>query len=163
MNDPLLLRRQVILVIDDDDATCEALASILGDEEYLVVTARTGAEGLEIMRTAPIDVAIVDLMMPEMDGWGFVAAVREDLALSGTPVLVMTAHGDRVLATAPVASGYFKKPIVLDRLLQVLHRTLTLRPPANDVATKRTSGTMPAVGSLRAPRVPQLASGDDEE
>lgn len=128
MNDPLLLRRQVILVIDDDEATCEALASILGDEEYLVITARTGLEGLEIMRTAPVDVAIVDLMMPEMDGWGFVAAVREDPALAGTPVLVMTAHGDRVLATAPVASGYFKKPIVLDRLLQVLHRTLTLRP-----------------------------------
>jgi CheY-like chemotaxis protein len=162
MNDPLLLRRQVILVIDDDDATCEALASILGDEEYLVVTARTGAEGLHIMRTAPIDVAIVDLMMPEMDGWGFVAAVREDPSLAATPVLVMTAHGDRVLATAPVASGYFKKPIVLDRLLQVLHRTLTLRPPANDVATKRISGTMPAV-TLRPPRVPQLASGDDEE
>ena len=121
-------RRPAVLVVDDDQATCDALATILRGEDYSVVTASRAADGLRAMRDAPIDVVVVDLVMPEMDGWAFVDAVRADPGLADTPVLVMTAHGPTVLATAPVAAGYFKKPIVLDSFLAVLQRTLTLRP-----------------------------------
>lgn len=127
MDDGKASRRRAVLVVDDDEATCDALASILRGEDYSVVTALRGAEALRRLRDGDIDVVILDLVMPEMDGWAFVEALRADPKLASIPVLVMTAHGPAVLATAPVASGYFKKPIVLDSFLEVLRRTLTLR------------------------------------
>jgi DNA-binding NtrC family response regulator len=133
MGDPGTSRQRVVLVVDDDDATCAALEQILRDEDYQVVTARRAADGLRVVKAGGVDIVVLDLIMPEMDGWGFVEALRQDPCMYATPVLVMTAHGEAVLATAPVAAGYFKKPLVLDKFLQVLSRTLSLRPPANDV------------------------------
>jgi CheY-like chemotaxis protein len=135
VDDRRVSKRPSVLVVDDDEATCDALATILRGENYAVVTALRAAEGLRVMRDGVIDVVILDLVMPEMDGWAFVEALRGDPSLSATPVLVMTAHGPAVLATAPVAAGYFKKPIVLDRFLEVLQRTLTLRR-GSDPATR---------------------------
>lgn len=135
MDDRAASRRLSVLVVDDDQATCDALASILDGEGYEVRTAQRADEGLRLMRETETDAVIVDLVMPGMDGWAFVEALRGDPTLSGTPVLVMTAHGPTVLATAPVASGYFKKPIALDSFLEILRRTLTLRGRARDATT----------------------------
>ena len=120
---------RVVLVVDDDEATRTALEEVLMDAGYRVIVAESGRAAIDALRREHVDVLIVDLMMPEMNGWDLASAIRSDPELSSMPILVMTAYGAGVLATAPVASGYFSKPIALDPLLGVLRRTLTLRPP----------------------------------
>jgi CheY-like chemotaxis protein len=122
-------RRNTVLVVDDDEATRLALQEVLGDADYDVFVAGSGLEAMQLLRNQPVDAVIIDLMMPEMNGWDLASAIRSEPSLAATPMLVMTAYGAGVLATAPVASGYFSKPIALEPLLGVLRRTLTLRPP----------------------------------
>jgi CheY-like chemotaxis protein len=117
-----------VLIVDDDEAILETLRDVLTDTGYEAWTAAGGAEALAQLRDAPAppDVILVDLMMPEMDGWELTARVRQDPGLRDVPVVVMSAGGTALLATAPMADAYLPKPIQLSQLLQVLHRTLTL-------------------------------------
>jgi CheY-like chemotaxis protein len=113
-------------VVDDDRDVLEALRDVLQDAGYLVLTATNGKEALEVLDgVARPDLAIVDLMMPVMDGWGFVAELR---ARAPIPVVVITAAGENVLANAPVAAGYLTKPVNLGALLEVVRRRLSTRP-----------------------------------
>jgi CheY-like chemotaxis protein len=131
LKDAVNLSRSILLVIDDDRAVREALREVLQEEGYLVITATNGKEALDVLDTvARPDMAIVDLMMPVMDGWGFVAELRQRPQFSSIPVVVITAGGDRVLANAPVAAGYLKKPVKVDDLLAVIRRRLTTPPPS---------------------------------
>ena len=129
MSQAFVEARHKVLVVDDDEATRVALRDVLSDADYDVLIAGSGREAMEVLRQQRVDAVIIDLMMPEMNGWDLAGAIRAEPAVASTPMLVMTAYGPGVLATAPVASGYFSKPIALDPLLGVLRRTLTLRPP----------------------------------
>jgi len=113
-----------VLIVDDDEAILDTLRDVLMDTGYEVWTAAGGAEALARLRhaQAPPDVILVDLMMPEMDGWQLTARLREEPA------------------TAPVADAYLPKPIQLGQLLQVLHRTLTLATIRG--MNRKASGTM---------------------
>jgi two-component system, OmpR family, response regulator MprA len=119
-----------ILVVDDEPAVRESLASSLAFEEYEVATASDGASALdELDRTRP-DLAILDVLMPRMDG---LTACRRLRARGDTlPVLMLTARdtiGDRVTGLDAGADDYLVKPFELDELLArvraLLRRSLT--------------------------------------
>ena len=79
-----------VLAVDDDPMAIELLRASLEPAGYTVLTAGNGAEGLELARLAQPDLVILDLMMPEMDGFAVVAALRDDARTATIPIVVLT-------------------------------------------------------------------------
>ncbi len=113
-----------ILVVDDDSDHLSTVGEVLGEEGYLVETAHSGGEALELLTMHRPDLILLDLMMPEMDGWTLYAEIRKRRALTRVPVVMMTHGGERVLAQAPVASGYLAKPLHRRELLETVEACL---------------------------------------
>jgi len=106
-----------LLVIEDDPILQRSLAATLRDEGYAVDTAGDGAEGLRKAREGGHDVILLDVMMPVMDGWAVLAALRPSCV---TPVLMLTARdavGDRVTGLDLGADDYLVKPFDSEELL----------------------------------------------
>jgi two-component system, chemotaxis family, chemotaxis protein CheY len=114
--------RKRILVVDDDESIRTTVAEALADEGYEVLTAQDGAQALELVRATEPDGVILDLMMPVLDGWGFLRACRQEKLCASTPVLVLSAY--RKLAEAAPselrADRVLAKPFELDVLLEVV-------------------------------------------
>lgn len=83
----------MILVVDDETAIAEVIGSVLQDEGYAVATAADGTAALEILRdqSGPPCLAILDLMMPGMNGWELREAMLADPTLSSIPVVILSA------------------------------------------------------------------------
>ncbi|MGH6915758.1 MAG: sigma-54-dependent transcriptional regulator, partial [Geminicoccales bacterium] len=117
-----------ILVIDDEEIMREILETLLAREGYDVRLASTGAEGLELARTLPFDAAIVDVMMPGMDG---VQALDELKKIDDElPVLMITAFASVENAIAAMKRGafdYITKPFKNDEVLVVLRNAVERR------------------------------------
>ncbi|WP_438029875.1 response regulator [Sorangium sp. So ce233] len=114
------MHTKTVLVIDDEEAIRETLQMTLELEGYEVHTAEHGRAALEALEgTLRPNVILVDLMMPIMNGWEFIAAVMQDCRLSTIPILVLTAFPER--AGALPARSVLSKPISLDALLAVVH------------------------------------------
>jgi signal transduction histidine kinase len=114
-----------ILVVDDDVAFRRELMEALAAEGYSVIEASDGRQALNYVRThgAP-SLVLLDLMMPIMDGWEFVATIRSDAALASIPVVVMSGLEKAEINTSLLgATGYLRKPPSLDQLLEVVVRT----------------------------------------
>src|SRR5437588_11706496 len=89
-----------VLVVDDDAIIRSVVADLLEDEGYVVDTAEDGAQALQRARSAPPAAILLDLMMPVLDGWGFVDACRQQGICLGVPVVVMSAaHGLREITS----------------------------------------------------------------
>ena len=113
-----------ILLIEDDADLRDALSQILRDEGYEVVGAAHGREALDTLRAGQrVDVILLDLTMPVMNGWQFRAEQREDPLLSRIPVIVISAGND-LPAQMPLLGldEYVHKPIRLEILLDSLAR-----------------------------------------
>ena len=116
-----------ILVVDDDADIRSTIADILGDAGYDVQAAANGRAALDLLKTSPAPALILlDLMMPELDGWGFMGALEQELPqLAGVPVVIFSAHGEAGLAaTSLEVAGFVKKPIRLDELLAAVERCI---------------------------------------
>jgi CheY-like chemotaxis protein len=112
----------VLLVIDDDPAVRELMERTLSREGYRVHTADNGLRGLELARTLKPSVITLDVMMPGMDGWAVVQALKTDSELSDIPVVMLTIVEDQKLGYALGAADYLTKPIDWKRLTAVLAR-----------------------------------------
>jgi CheY-like chemotaxis protein len=114
-----------VLVVDDDDAIRLTVADALQDEGYQVATATNGQEALAQVETTQPDAIVLDLMMPIMDGWGFLEACRQRELCVGIPVVVMSAYR-RLTETAPdlKVRACIAKPFELDVLLGAVERLL---------------------------------------
>jgi lipopolysaccharide/colanic/teichoic acid biosynthesis glycosyltransferase/CheY-like chemotaxis protein len=88
-----------ILVVDDDPEMCQLLSTMLGKQDFQVETAYDGFEGMEKVRTKEPDLVVLDIMMPEMDGW---ETCRRMKAVSDVPVLFLTVRSD----VSSVARGF---------------------------------------------------------
>jgi CheY-like chemotaxis protein len=111
-----------VLVIDDDGAVRDLMSRFLGKEGFRVVTAAGGDEGLRLARELAPDVITLDVLMPGMDGWSVLAALKADAALADIPVVMLTMLDDRNLGYALGAADYLIKPIDRERLVAVLER-----------------------------------------
>ena len=111
----------VLLVVEDDTDYSQILCEMLAEAGYKVESAVHGAAALARLSagTKPA-LILLDLMMPVMDGWSFMAALKQDSALAAIPVIVTTGGGDRVLQSAPVSAAYLNKPINRERLLAMI-------------------------------------------
>jgi CheY-like chemotaxis protein len=116
-----------ILVVDDDDGVREAVRAVLEDEGFAVAVAENGRRALELLRQGPLPcLVLLDLMMPEMNGFDFSETMHGDPALSAVPIVVMTA------AHAPVvfgASRVMRKPLRIADLVAVAREHCAAPPP----------------------------------
>jgi two-component system, OmpR family, response regulator MprA len=131
--------RETVLVIDDDEKITSMLRRSLAFEGYSVVTAANGQEGLKQMLREEPDMVILDVMMPQLDGWEVIRRMREGGI--EVPVLMLTAKdevGDRVRGLDLGADDYLVKPFALEELLArvrslLRRRTATEKQPSNRV------------------------------
>jgi signal transduction histidine kinase len=109
----------VILVVDDDEDIRVELAALLESEGYRVVTAQNGQVAWSYLRAhAPPALALLDLMMPVMDGWELLAEMKRDRELARTPAVVVSAlEAQRVEPSLIDIAGYLQKPIHLPQLM----------------------------------------------
>jgi DNA-binding response OmpR family regulator len=114
-----------VLVVDDDPSIQGFLAEALTDEGYGVRTAANGREALSVLDTWRPDLILLDLMMPEMDGWAFRAEQRAIPAVADVPVIVFSATRDLVSKAAPLEPSHvFAKPFDLEALLGTIERLI---------------------------------------
>jgi hypothetical protein len=122
------LRRRTVLLVDDDTRNIFALSSVLERRGMEVLTATTGSEALAVLGSRS-DVAIVlmDIMMPGMDGYATIQAIREHTEFRRLPILALTAKamkGDREKCLEAGASDYIAKPVNIEQLLSALRMWL---------------------------------------
>ena len=111
-----------VLIVDDDPVVHEVLAPTLAKKGYRVIHARDGAEALDIVRKTPPDIVTLDVMMPNVDGWTVLGAMKSDPALAHIPVIMLTIVDDRNLGWSLGASEYMTKPIDRERLVALVGR-----------------------------------------
>ncbi|MGC5625550.1 HAMP domain-containing protein [Streptomyces albidoflavus] len=122
--EPVSFDGQKVLIVDDDIRNVFALTSVLEQHGLAVLYAENGREGIEVLEQHD-DVAVVlmDIMMPEMDGYATTSAIRRMPQFAGLPIVALTAKamkGDREKAIESGASDYVTKPVDPDHLLAVM-------------------------------------------
>ena len=122
---------QRILVVDDDKEIVRIVRAYLEKAGYSVLTANDGETALHIIRSDRPDLVVLDLMMPNRDGWSVARLVRADEAIAKTPIVMLTARvetDDKILGLDIGADDYISKPFnpneVVARVRAVLRRTL---------------------------------------
>ncbi|MBC7990484.1 MAG: response regulator, partial [Luteimonas sp.] len=122
------LRDKRVLVVDDDVRNIFALSSVLERHGMDVVTAGNGQEAVDkVSNDRDIALVLMDIMMPGMDGYDTMRAIREDPDSRALPIVALTAKamkGDREKCLEAGASDYLAKPVVTDQLLGVLRQWL---------------------------------------
>jgi len=122
-----------VLVIDDDATVRDLLERFLGKEGFNVVSADGGEEGLRLAGELRPDVITLDAMMPGMDGWAVLAALKADPDVSDIPVIMLTMVDDKNLGYALGAAEYLTKPIERQRLVSLLKKYRHDHSPFNNV------------------------------
>ena len=115
-----------ILIVEDDNNIADLLRMYLEKEGYQATIAADGTQGIDLYRKLRPDLVLLDIMLPGVDGWGVLRAIRQD---SQTPVIMLTAKGettDKVSGLKQGADDYITKPFemkeVLARIEAVLRR-----------------------------------------
>jgi CheY-like chemotaxis protein len=119
----ILTRR--VLVVDDDQTIRDVLTEALGIEGYDARGAGNGSEALQVMVRWRPHLVLLDLMMPVMDGWAFLAAQQDQVDLREIPVIVLSAVRNLADHEADLqVAGLHPKPFELENLLQDIERVL---------------------------------------
>jgi CheY-like chemotaxis protein len=119
-------RRSVVYLVDDDDDLRALLDRALEREGYLVLEARDGKEALARMRGCSLPgVAVIDLVMPGMDGWALAEAMSSDPSLQRVPIVVITSRG-----RGPVkgAARVIAKPCTAEAIIGAIQDVLPMTP-----------------------------------
>jgi len=126
---PGLAGRQV-LIIDDDLRNIFALSSVLERHRMSVLFAENGREGIELLESgATVDIVLMDVMMPEMDGYDTTRAIRRIERFGNLPIITLTAKamkGDREKCLAAGASDYITKPVEINQLISMMRKWLNV-------------------------------------
>lgn len=112
-----------VLVVDDDAILLESIADLLLISDFAVVTASNGAEALSVIERERPDCIISDVMMPELDGYGLLEAIRAHDAWSSIPVILITAYDRPVSRNAKrdvMPNAVLSKPFDVDHLIDII-------------------------------------------
>jgi DNA-binding response OmpR family regulator len=146
-----------LLVVDDDELSRDLLSRHLERQGYTVATAGNGAEALRCMAVESYDLVLLDLQMPEVDGYGVLESMRREEQLRGTPVIMLTAVSERdaVLTCLTLgAADYIVKPFSVAVVKSRVWRCLE---------TRRLSGRAMTIADLGAVAGSVVMVVDDEE
>jgi two-component system cell cycle response regulator DivK len=120
------IKTKKILIIDDDSRNIFALTAVLKAKKYNCLSAISAKEGFDILEIdKDVTVVLMDMMMPEMDGYQAMIKMKKDPFMKEIPVIAVTAQamvGDKERCLAAGAVGYISKPINVDELLLLLNK-----------------------------------------
>ena len=121
--------KKKVLIIDDDQRNIFALSAVLRARGFNCISAAGAIEGIALLKDdTDIGIVLMDMMMPEMDGYEAINEIRSDEKIAGVPIIAVTAQamvGDREKAIAAGADNYTSKPINVDALNEILNEHLT--------------------------------------
>ncbi|MFP4345357.1 MAG: two-component system response regulator [Anaerolineales bacterium] len=120
-----------IICIDDDPDLSRLVRVMLEPYAFKVTEVNSGASGLQLIHTRPPDLVLLDLMMPDMDGWEVYEQMRKDPDLQEIPVIVITARSNRMereLGRILGVDDYLVKPFTRQELLERIQRALEASP-----------------------------------
>ncbi|MFS8806553.1 response regulator [Synechococcus sp. R6-10] len=123
---------KTVLVIDDSIMIRKMVASILADQ-FQVVEAKDGLTGLEAAKKHHPDLILLDFVMPKMDGYDTLQAIRREDSLKNTPIIMMSGLKEQVTARIPepfVDFDFIEKPFEADALLALIQKVLQVAPAA---------------------------------
>jgi CheY-like chemotaxis protein len=127
------MKTRTVLIIEDNEQNLYLMRFLLEKNGFTVLEAKTGRLGLEVAaKTAP-DLILLDIQLPEMDGYAVAQEMRKQDGQRQTPIIVVTSYamvGDREKALAAGATGYIEKPINPDTFVEELRAHV---PPSNGV------------------------------
>ncbi len=112
---------KTVLIVDDELDIVEAVKTILEEERYKVVTCGNGREALKCLEESRPDLAILDIMMPVMNGYETIKAIRQRKDFAELPILIMSAIPPSVKIKDYAWAGFLKKPFSLQALLEQVH------------------------------------------
>jgi two-component system, NtrC family, nitrogen regulation response regulator NtrX len=124
-----------VLIVDDEAEIRDSLESILREEDYLVTTAATATEALELLRDAAYDVVLLDIWLPDRDGLDTLTEIRQMESANVPEVVIISGHGTieaAVRATKLGAYDFLEKPLSLERTLIVLKNAMKARQMRED-------------------------------
>ncbi len=135
-----LSRMSQVLVIEDEKDCSDMLSRVLSRDGHHVVTASNGWEGLIAMDKYPVDLIVLDLMMPGMDGYTFLQILREDRSRANIPVIVLTAMensiSDHRAQRLGVTEHFLKSSDDIGQLVSAVQRHLGPQPSGRGDATQ---------------------------
>jgi len=120
-----------VLVIDDDPLVLDLLRRFLGSRGYAATTVENGKEGLRLARKIAPDAITLDVIMPQMDGWAVLKALKDDPGLADIPVIMLTIIEEKSLGFSLGAAGYLSKPVNQKELLRLLERCCPKKGPGS--------------------------------
>jgi len=123
------MAKRKILVIDDNLTICKLLASRLSANDFTVVIASNGPDGLKKAAVERPDIILLDINMPDMDGVEVGMKLRKDSFTKNIPIIMLTARGERTIINLTTErfkpEGYIIKPFNPEKLLEEISRVLT--------------------------------------
>jgi CheY-like chemotaxis protein len=123
-NKEAILKQKKVLIVDDDTRNTFALLTILEDKDMVVVAGKNGKEALELLEEhSDIDIVLMDIMMPEMDGYEAIQKIRAQPHLRKLPIIALTAKamkGDKAKCIEAGANDYLAKPVDIDKLISLM-------------------------------------------
>lgn len=129
----MFAKKKKILVVDDEKDIAESVKILLSEKGFKVVIANNGAEAVKKAKAERPDMIVMDLMMPEMNGFDACKMIKADTDTQNTPILVLTAQQlgkDLEDAFAAGANDYVIKPFSNERLLEKVEKLLAGKPEA---------------------------------
>ena len=120
--------KATILYIEDNSDNRKLVRRVLEVEGYAVVEAKDGLQAMECLQAGPVDLALMDINMTEMDGYTLTARIKAMPEFANLPIVAVTANvmrGDRERSLQAGCDGYIQKPIDIDTLSQQIERFLT--------------------------------------
>jgi len=151
-----------VLVVDDTPANLGVVLELLGAEGLRVLVAESGARALEVLMQQPVDLVLLDVIMPGLDGFATCAGIRRHAAWAGLPIIFMTAVDEpaqKVRALEAGAVDYINKPVYPPEVLARVRTHLALR--AARLALQEQNEKLEAEVTLRLDAEAQLAESLD--
>lgn len=121
-----------ILVVEDNEDNRDVLSRRLERRGFSVITATDGLQGYSLARSEKPDLILMDISLPEMNGWEVIGLLKAADATNRIPIIVLTAHGlvsDRARAMEAGCDGYQNKPVDFQRLSDCIDHLLAARRP----------------------------------
>ena len=136
-----------ILIVDDNAENSDALSLCLQQKGFEVISARDGKEGVRMALSEKPDLVLMDLNMPELDGWEATRILKAEAATEKLPVIALTAQamaGDRERAMAAGCLDYHLKPVDMPKLQAQIEALIQIQAHAEEPAAHPESALNPA-------------------